>query len=81
LAVGMIERERERERETKREGGRNREEADFLLTLDPIFVLLRPWNPPLFIGGRRRHSCLYQDKIAALDSVEKDPNHWFKVCI
>jgi len=42
-AVGCWDdRERERERKTKREGGRNREEADFLLTLDPIFVLLRP---------------------------------------
>jgi len=28
----------------------NQGEADFWLTLESIFLMLRPWNPPQFIG-------------------------------
>ena len=55
--------------------------AGFLPTLVPIFSSPRPGNPPLFIGGGREQSCLYQEKISALDSVGKDPNHCLKVGI
>jgi hypothetical protein len=26
---------------------------DFFMNLDPIFFMIRPWNPPIFIGSGR----------------------------
>jgi hypothetical protein len=55
------------------------EKDNFFLTLDTNLFSLRPWNPPLFIGGGREQSCLHWGKHLALDSVGKDPNRWLKV--
>jgi hypothetical protein len=52
----------------------NRGMAGFLQFLDQIFFMLRPWNPPLFIGGGWGWFCLHRGKIWALNSVGKDPN-------
>jgi hypothetical protein len=55
--------------------------AGFWSNLDPIVSSLRPWNPPLFINGRKGQSCLHWGKIIALDSVGKNLNRWLKVGI
>jgi len=79
-AVGCWDDE-EWERERQREGDKTGKRLIFWLTLDTIFFPLRAWNLPLFISGGIGQSCLHWGKIAALDSVGKDPNRWFKVGI
>jgi len=36
-----------------------RGKTDFLSTLAFDFSFLKPWNPPLFIGGEKGMFCLY----------------------
>jgi hypothetical protein len=60
---------------------RNQKKLVFWLTLDLIFFSFGAWNPFLFIGGGSGQSCLQWGEIAALDSVGKDLNRWFKVGI
>jgi hypothetical protein len=79
VAESMVRESVEREtccRKRKKKLGRR---LVFLSTLDSIFSSIRPSTPPLFIGGGRGQSCLYREKISALDYVGKDPNRWFKV--
>jgi len=52
----------------------------FLSTLHLIFLSLRPWNPPLFIGGGKGQSCLHEGKIFSPWFDWKHPNRQFKVC-
>jgi len=71
--------ERERRESCRRLTGKRRkmetrEWLVFLQFLDQIFFMLRPWNPPLFIGGGWGWFCLHRGKIWALNSVGKDPN-------
>ena len=50
--------------ERKKEGGElfgkeKTERGLFWPTLDPIFLMLKPRNPTIFVGGGRGQSCLY----------------------
>ena len=71
--------EREREKRERWLEEKTREKLIVWLILDSMFSSLRPWNPPLFIGGGRGQFCLHWRKILALDSDGKDPNRWLKV--
>ena len=65
----------------RRENDENSRMTGFYPTLDSIFFLSRAWNSPLFIGGGRGTFFLYWCQILALDSIQNDPNRWFKVII
>ena len=64
LEAGKVERERERKWQEKN----GEEEVGFLWFLDPIFFMLKPWNPHLFIRDGKR---------VILSTREKTFGPWF----
>ena len=43
----------ERKNEEKAVENQKTRGHDFFMNLDPIFFMIRPWNPPIFIGSGR----------------------------
>jgi len=77
---GLKKQRGEREEREPLDGRKTGEGADFLRCLDPNFSSLKPWNPPLFIGGGKGQSCLCRGKIFSPWFDWKNPNRRFKVC-
>jgi len=75
MAEGAVEWDKEKIIE-KKKGGR----MIFLSTLHIIFLVLRSWNPPLFIGGGRWTFC-HCAKSWPLIQPLRIPNRWLKVAI
>jgi hypothetical protein len=70
--------EKKRKKRVDREEKNLGRKTDFLPTLGYDFLILKAWNPPLFIGGGRGTLCLFWRQILAIDSNMKNLNCWFK---